>query len=247
MENRYEKIATGEGSLLSQVVDEELVIYQYDGDAVHRLNATGRVVWDCLDHLPTRPGLAEMVAESFGRPVEDIREDVDTLLDDLLEEGLVSVVEAAGGAARVERAPATRRAFLRRGLKGAAVVAYAVPMIQTFGITEAHAQPPSQITNEPPPPTADPVITSISPTSQQINTKKNINKTINVYGYDFVDTPTASFSPSSGILVRSVRYRNPNQVNVRIRIYKTASPGARTLTITNPNTEYDTYCCYTLT
>ena len=113
-------------------------------------------------------------------------------------------------------------------------------MIETLIISEAHAQPPSQITNEPPPPTADPVITSISP--DNANTGKNL--TVNVYGFDFLSGFTSDFG--SQITITKNTWKNANWVTVKIKVAKTASPGGRIVTITNPNTEFDTFCCFTV-
>lgn len=243
MERRYRKIPQDDCTLLSQEVDGELVMYHCDEDVVHRLNPSGKLVWDSFDQPRTRAELAGLVAGAYGLPVDEVRDDVDEMVDDLLEDGLIRETERPGSGE--DERLSTRRAFLGKGLKGAAAAAYAVPLIQTFGLSKAHAQPPSVITNDPPPPTADPVITSIVPTSQQINTKRNIRKTVKVYGYDFVQTPTADFG--ADIIIRNVVYKNPNWVNVKIRIPKTSTPGARTVRITNPNGSYDDYCCYTLT
>jgi hypothetical protein len=121
------------------------------------------------------------------------------------------------------------------------VLTYAVPVIQTFMVWDAEAQPPSQITNEPPPPTSDPIITSISPTSANQGKKT----TVSIYGYDFMSGFTSDFG--AGISVTKNTYKTPNWVQAKITISKSATKGTRVVTVTNPNAEFDTYCCFTVT
>lgn len=250
------KLPIGEGSLLCHEVEGELVMYQYGTDVVHRLNPTARMIWESLDTSKTDKEIVDQIADLYQLPIDEVRDDVEALLGALHQKGLI--LESAPGklasdglvpsSAQTRTAgpdatdlTSSRRSFLRRGLKGVAALTYAVPVIETLILSEAHAQgPPSQITNEPPPPTSDPVITSISP--DNADTGKNL--TVNVYGFDFLSGFTSDFG--SQISISKNTWKNPNWVTVKIKVDKKASAGGRIVTITNPNTEFDTFCCFTV-
>ena len=63
-------------------------------------------------------------------------------------------------------------------------------------------------------------------------------------GSDFLSGFTSDFG--SQITITKNTWKNPNWVTVKVKVAKTASPGGRIVTITNPNTEFDTFCCFTV-
>ena len=69
------------------------VIYQPATDEVMGLDAVGSLVWDLLEHEPTRPELTAALAERFDEPVERIVDDVAPLLDRLCDAGMIEPVD----------------------------------------------------------------------------------------------------------------------------------------------------------
>ncbi len=98
------------------------------------------------------------------------------------------------------------------------VLAFALVMIAVIGRVSA-----------PPPPT--PVVTSVSPSS---GTQGQAISGMYVYGSDFQETPTVSFS-GTGITVTSVTFIDTGTLQIDITISISAPTGLRDVTVTNPN------------
>lgn len=80
-----------EQSVLDYPLDDELFLVEVASGAIHRLNPTGRLIWQLLRHEPLSPEeLAELLGEHFGLPWGGVLEDVQALLAGLAAAGLVS-------------------------------------------------------------------------------------------------------------------------------------------------------------
>lgn len=78
-------------------VGEELFLIQTDTGAIHRLNASGKVAWQLLQHEPlSGEAMSAVLAEYFSMPVATVAADIRVLLAALVQAGLV--VEQAAAA-----------------------------------------------------------------------------------------------------------------------------------------------------
>lgn len=78
----------------SQVVDGELLVINLDTSFYYGLNRTATAVWSSLGSPLSASALTEVLAGSFEADPETIGGDVERLLADLVEEGLVIETEA---------------------------------------------------------------------------------------------------------------------------------------------------------
>ncbi len=128
--------------LLTEELDEELLVYDTRGHVACRLNRTAALVWQNSDGERTLEDLVEVLREELGDVAdEDL---VMVTLDRLSQHGLIE----SGYAPRdAESAGVSRRRFIHRvGVAGTA--ALALPVVQAIvAPTPAAAQSPS-----PPPP-----------------------------------------------------------------------------------------------
>ncbi|MFC2993035.1 PqqD family protein [Halomonas tibetensis] len=80
-----------EEAVLDYPLGEELFLVDATSGAIHRLNATGRLIWQMLRHEPLSPEeLSELIGEHFGQPSARVLDDVQALLVELAGAGLVS-------------------------------------------------------------------------------------------------------------------------------------------------------------
>lgn len=79
----------------SQVVDGELLVINFETSFFYGLNRTATVVWNVLDSPRSASALAEILAGSFDADTETIGADIERLLSELVEEGLVVEEETA--------------------------------------------------------------------------------------------------------------------------------------------------------
>ena len=145
----------------------------------------------------------------------------------------------------------TRRSFLKQGLKGALLLPYATPTIESIFLSSVEARddddddssnnggssnsaPPSVIGNIPPPPPKKPKVERVSPTSGYIGASMKVY----VWGEDFERGANVSFD--SGISVLSVSFENSELLVVQIQIESYASEGKQDVKVTNPNGQSDT-------
>src|SRR5581483_1616438 len=104
--------------LLTEELDDELLVYDQDRDTACRLNATAAIVWRSADGERTIDELVEVLRGELGDVAdEDL---VLVTLDRLEEQGLIE----SGYAARdVDTARLSRRRFIRRvGVVGSAAL-----------------------------------------------------------------------------------------------------------------------------
>jgi hypothetical protein len=78
-----------------RLVDGEAVIIHAETSHYYLLNHSGTLVWTALAERPSDlTGLAEVVGRHYGQAAAAVRTDVESLLGDLLTEGLVRKSEA---------------------------------------------------------------------------------------------------------------------------------------------------------
>jgi hypothetical protein len=119
--------------VLTETLDDELLVYDLDRDNATHLNRTAALVWRSCDGRRTVPELLALVVEQLGATAD---EDVVLMaLDSLSEHGLISSgYEERGGAAV---ALSRRRFFRRVGVAGAAAVN--APVVYTLMVPTAAA------------------------------------------------------------------------------------------------------------
>ena len=81
------RVVRAPGSLWRRIGDGVIVTVA-GSEAFDRLTPTGAVVWLLLDRPRTPDEIAERVAQLYGIAVQDVRSDVEALLDDLVARGL---------------------------------------------------------------------------------------------------------------------------------------------------------------
>ncbi len=134
----------------------------------------------------------------------------------------------------VEDSDDSRRAFLKTGLKGVALLPYVAPLIETITLSEAQAQGSPTGNDPPPPPLPAPVVSGCNP-SEGFTDEALL---VTVVGSEFQNGATVNFG--SGIIVQNVTYISSTTLNVNIQIQSSASPGTRNVTVTNPDTQSGT-------
>ena len=80
-------------------LDGELVVYDHAGHGLHHLNRTATAVFRCLDARSTVGEIVADIVDVTGLPRADVDRDVQVVVTDFVDQGLV-VVEPAPGAAR---------------------------------------------------------------------------------------------------------------------------------------------------
>jgi PqqD family protein of HPr-rel-A system len=70
-------------------LDGETVLYDERTGALHLLNSSASAVWWTIDGISCVGDIVTILAERFGVPAEAIRTDVQQLLGELQEAGLV--------------------------------------------------------------------------------------------------------------------------------------------------------------
>ena len=80
--------------LLSTTVDDEVVILNPERDNYVGLNAMGREIWELLHQPREVDELCRTLGELYREPPERIAEDVLAFLAEMLDEGLMRVVES---------------------------------------------------------------------------------------------------------------------------------------------------------
>jgi len=143
---------------------------------------------------------------------------------------------------------ADRRAFLREGMKRAALLPYVVPVIETIFLSDADADDdddddgdrrgntntPSPIGNNVPPPLPAPRIRSVHPTEGFTGD----DVLVSIRGDHFRNGARAEFG--AGISVQSVRFDNSHLLTASIHISEYTNPGWRDVTVINPDRQSDT-------
>jgi hypothetical protein len=71
------------------------VLMSPDGTSTHVLNETARAIWDLCDGATTREEIVSSILALFGERQEVVLKDVDRVLTELLEAGLIESVSGA--------------------------------------------------------------------------------------------------------------------------------------------------------
>jgi predicted RND superfamily exporter protein len=91
MQNNYRVIKRGE-DIPWNVVDDEVVLLSLDSGHYYSLNESGRRIWELLDGENTIPDIIGVICEEFNVDQEKAVKDINELIDELLNEKLVSAV-----------------------------------------------------------------------------------------------------------------------------------------------------------
>ena len=126
----------------------------------------------------------------------------------------------------------TRRRFIETGLKGALLLPYVAPVIETIVLSDARAQSPSP--PDPPPPDPPPQVYSCNPDTG--NAGDNI--VVTVTGADFQSGATVDFGYR--VQTMSVTFISSTSLQVQIDIKSNAPAGFRDIIVTNPDAQSDT-------
>ena len=85
--------------MLEYSLEEELFLVEAGDGAIHRLNPSGRLVWQLLrQESLSASELAELLSEHYAQPLEEVLADVQELLGQLANVGLISSVATSGAA-----------------------------------------------------------------------------------------------------------------------------------------------------
>ena len=143
-----------------------------------------------------------------------------------------------------EEQDADRRAFLKAGMKRAALLPYVAPVIETIFLSDADADDdsdgntnsgtPSPIGNNVPPPLPAPRIRNVNPNTGYLGDDVSIS----IQGDNFRSGVRAEFG--NGISVQSLRFNSSRSLTVLITISEYTSPGRRDVTVINPDHQSDT-------
>lgn len=86
-------------TVLEYSLEEELFLVEASDGAIHRLNPSGRLIWQLLRQEPLSAAeLAELLSEHYAQPLEEVLADVQELLGQLANVGLISSVATSGAA-----------------------------------------------------------------------------------------------------------------------------------------------------
>ena len=79
----------------SKQVDDEMVLYDPDGNLVHRLNLTATLIWQSCDGIQSPEQIAVKLAQTFQVSLAQARSDVYRTMQKLHNLGLLQVKEPA--------------------------------------------------------------------------------------------------------------------------------------------------------
>ena len=93
MHLRDEQQLRASREVLSRQLDGETVLLDLGGGPYYSLNEVGSAVWDRLAGEPTLGSLVRALLSEFDVEEATLRADLDALLQDLLERGLVELAD----------------------------------------------------------------------------------------------------------------------------------------------------------
>ncbi len=76
-------------------VDGEAIVLDETTGTLHLLNATGSMIWQCIDGESTLGEICADLADILGAPYDDVADGAETLARQLLDEGLATSPESA--------------------------------------------------------------------------------------------------------------------------------------------------------
>lgn len=74
-----------------QSVDDETLILDLKADQIHQLNSTASFIWQNCNGKTSAAELAVMFAEYFGMDIEIATKDVETIINQFIELGLIEI------------------------------------------------------------------------------------------------------------------------------------------------------------
>ena len=77
------------GHLLEYEVEDELTLYDHRANVVHILNSTAAAVWELSDGTQEAGNIAAQLAELYGLEADVAEEDVQEILEQFREAGLL--------------------------------------------------------------------------------------------------------------------------------------------------------------
>ena len=80
--------------VITQTVSGELMLVNMETGEFYGLNEVGIRIWDLCDGHRSSDDMAAIIGHEFDAPTEDVRADVDEVLDDLVSEKLLVRVPA---------------------------------------------------------------------------------------------------------------------------------------------------------
>jgi len=79
--------------VLARELDGETVLLRLESGRYFKLNASGTLVWSWLDGTCIASALEERLRSLLGAPQSSARADLESILDELLHEGLVEALD----------------------------------------------------------------------------------------------------------------------------------------------------------
>jgi hypothetical protein len=125
-------LARTEG-LLTEQVDDELLVFDAEHKLACRLNASAALVWRSCDGTRSLSDLVAIVAEEFGEVADE--DQVVIALDSLVKHGLIESGYEPREAAATR---ITRRRFMRR-VGAVSLASFSVPLVSSMMIPSAAA------------------------------------------------------------------------------------------------------------
>jgi len=74
-----------------QSVDDETLVLDLKADQIHQLNPTASFIWKNCNGKRSAAELAAMFAEYFGVDIETATKDVETIINQFIELGLIEI------------------------------------------------------------------------------------------------------------------------------------------------------------
>jgi hypothetical protein len=203
VQRRYQRTRS-DRFLIERLPDGSATIFDRQTEAVHSLNQTAALIWECCAEPATPADIAEVIERATG--IADATAAVTEGLAQLTGAGLISVVAAKGVAADAPADRSRRTALL---LVGATSVGFIAPLVVTMTLTEQRAfaqgagSPTPTATPTPTPsgatptptPTDTPTPTTATPTPTPTDTPTPTTATATPTPTD-TPTPTPTVTPT---------------------------------------------------
>ena len=98
-------------SVISDILDGELVIMNNVGGKYHTSAGTGPLIWLCIDRGMSRSAIVNAIANACSVGEDRIAPDLDAFIKELVSQGLISGAKGEQVAAEPEPPPLSRTAY----------------------------------------------------------------------------------------------------------------------------------------